>query len=104
MIEKHYGKYIRNDSDEQLGRMVAGRTETETLGETIEGRAGRDHSEPTEKLREKVGGPTWIRTRTGRKRAPVSKHTQFLNFFAEVAFAAAKLLIPKRPASHSKRS
>ena len=63
MIEKHYGKYIRNDADEQLGRMIVTRTETETLGETMEEGTGVDASEAAEKIREKVGGPTWIRTR-----------------------------------------
>ena len=37
VIEKHYGKYIRNDADEQLSRMIGKRTEGETLGETVEG-------------------------------------------------------------------
>jgi integrase len=63
MIEKHYGKYIRNDADEQLNRMIGTRTETETSGETVEGRRGTDQSEAAEKIREEVGGPTWIRTR-----------------------------------------
>ena len=61
MIEKHYGKYIRNDADEQLSRMIA--VKTETSGETQEGRTGTDESEAAEKIREKIGGPTWIRTR-----------------------------------------
>jgi integrase len=61
MIEKHYGKYIRNDSDEQLRRLLESKSETssETLGST-----------PREKQRQVVGkleeegfGPTWIRTR-----------------------------------------
>jgi integrase len=61
MIEKHYGKYIRNDADEQLARLIGAKTET--LGETVEGRTGKEDSEPSEKTREQVGGPTWIRTR-----------------------------------------
>ena len=58
MSEKHYGKYIRNDADEQLGRMIVTRTETETLGETMEEGTGVDASEAAEKIREKVGGAT----------------------------------------------
>jgi integrase len=63
MIEKHYGKYIRNDADEQLSRMIGTRTEGETLGETVEELAGIDASEAAENIQEKIGGPTWIRTR-----------------------------------------
>jgi integrase len=64
MIEKHYGKYIRNDADEQLSRMTGGKGEkTETLGETVEARRGTADSEPGEKFEERVGGPTWTRTR-----------------------------------------
>src|SRR5262245_16823711 len=61
MFEKHYGKYIRNDADEQLSRLVGPKTETftETPGETRE----PDDCEPIEKIREDVGGPTWTRTR-----------------------------------------
>ena len=57
MIEKHYGKYIRNDADEQLDKLLGAKTET--LRRTVEGQ----HSQDTENVREKVGGPTWIRTR-----------------------------------------
>ena len=53
MIEKHYGKYIRNDSDEQLDRMLG---KTETLGETQKGGTDRNASEAVENVREKVGG------------------------------------------------
>jgi len=81
MIEKHYGKYIRNDADEQLVRLIGAKTET--LGETVEGRTGTEDSEPTEKIREDVGGPTWTRTRTRRKRAPTTKHERLLSFCAE---------------------
>ncbi len=63
MIEKHYGKYIRNDSDEQLNRMTGMKSESETLGETVEEKTGTDASEAVENIREKIGGPTWIRTR-----------------------------------------
>jgi integrase len=31
MIEKHYGKYIRNDADEQLGRLFGAHTVTSTV-------------------------------------------------------------------------
>lgn len=63
MIEKHYGKYIRNDADEQLGRMIGAKSITETKGETVEELTGTDASEAAENIREKIGGPTWIRTR-----------------------------------------
>ena len=38
MIEKHYGRYIKNDSDEQLKRLFEGRPETfnETLAEGVD--------------------------------------------------------------------
>ena len=62
MIEKHYGKYVRNDIDEQL-RLVGTTTEGETLGETVEEITGTDASELREKIRKRDGGPTWIRTR-----------------------------------------
>ena len=54
MIEKHYGKYIRNDVDEQLERLL-GTVKTEIPTETF-----RDESANYAK---NVGGPTWIRTR-----------------------------------------
>jgi hypothetical protein len=38
--------------------------------------------------KEDDGGPTWIRTRTRRKIALVSKHERFLNFSAEDELAA----------------
>jgi integrase len=61
MIEKHYGKYLGGDSDEQLERLI--RAKTETLGETVEESTGRRETQAAEKIREEVGGPTWIRTR-----------------------------------------
>ena len=64
MIEKHYGKYIRNDADEQLSRMIGAKTtKTETSGETVEGRPSTADSEPAENIEKEVGGPTWTRTR-----------------------------------------
>jgi hypothetical protein len=74
MIEKHYGKYLGGDTDEQLERFTR---KTETLGETVEGRRGTAGSQGTENIRKKVGGPTWIRTRTRRKNALASKHERF---------------------------
>jgi integrase len=53
MVEKHYGKYIRDDADEQLARLVGARTET--LGETVE-KTGRRETQAVERIREKVGG------------------------------------------------
>ena len=61
--EERYRKYIRNDADEQLGRMIGARTETETSGETVEELTGTDTSEAAEFIGEEVGGPTWTRTR-----------------------------------------
>jgi hypothetical protein len=66
MIEKHYGKYIRNDADEQLNSLIDG--QAGTLGGTVEGKTGIDESQASEKIREKVGGPTWIRTSTSKNR------------------------------------
>ena len=54
VIEKHYGKYLGGDTDEQLSRLVEAKTET--LGETVEGRTVTRRSQTTEKLREKAGG------------------------------------------------
>ena len=42
MIEKHYGKYIRNDVDEQLSRIWGGKSET--LSETLQGDEGKGGS------------------------------------------------------------
>ena len=55
MIEKHYGKYVRSDAAEQLSKLAG----TVTLAE--EKRAVG--AEVAEAKRERVGGPTWIRTR-----------------------------------------
>ena len=52
MIEKHYGKYIRDDADEQLARLVGARTET--LGETVEEKTGRRETQAVERIREKL--------------------------------------------------
>jgi len=67
MIEKHYGKYIRNDADEQLSRILGAKSET--LSETLEGdkrkereRFGEKSSGGAALAEEEVGGPTWTRT------------------------------------------
>jgi hypothetical protein len=86
MIEKHYGNYIRGDADEQLARLVGARTEN--LGETVEEKTGRRETQAVERIREKVGGPTWTRTRTRRNKTPATKHKRFRSFFAEGAIAA----------------
>ena len=52
--EKHYGKHLVGDTDEQLERLMGAKTET--LGETVEGRTGTEDSEPTERNREEIGG------------------------------------------------
>src|SRR4030095_8353574 len=64
-------KYIRDDADEQLARLVGARTET--LGETVEEKTGRRETQAVERIRDKVGGPTWTRTRAGRKPDPATK-------------------------------
>jgi integrase len=61
MIEKHYGKYLGGDTDEQLERLIGAKTET--LGETLEEKTVRRETQAAEKVPEDVGGPTWIRTR-----------------------------------------
>jgi hypothetical protein len=61
MIEKHYGKYLGGDSEEQLNRLLGAKSET--LSETIRGARGTKAKTSRECFREEVGGPTWIRTR-----------------------------------------
>ncbi len=60
MIEKHYGKYIRNDVDDQLARIMGAKSET--FSETLEGEKAR-REQVAGNVRGKVGGPTWTRTR-----------------------------------------
>ncbi len=57
MIEKHYGKYIRNDSVEQLSRLFG--DESETLSETLATRKRQKVAQVVRKLRgrELVGPP-----------------------------------------------
>ncbi len=57
MIEKHYGRYVRNDAIEQLSKLVAV-TPTVTPRKSS-GRSGVKRLEN----QGKVGGPTWTRTR-----------------------------------------
>lgn len=60
MIEKHYGKYIGGNAEEQFSRLLSQQpgtfpgTEAKTLGTY--------HNEPAEKVEKEFGGPTWIRT------------------------------------------
>ena len=61
MIEKHYGKYIGGDVEEQFSRLLGGKTETFT--ETHVEATGTDPDEVVENYEEEVGGPTWTRTR-----------------------------------------
>jgi hypothetical protein len=61
MIEKHYGRYIKNDADEQLRRLVG--SESVTFSVTPKREAVGNTAEPIENLEEQNGGPTWIRTR-----------------------------------------
>ncbi len=57
MIEKHYGRYTRNDEEEQLGRLLGVETVTPSEKSRATGTQGLDNSAL------KGGGPTWIRTR-----------------------------------------
>ena len=86
MIEKHYGKYLGGDSEEQLERLI--RAKTETLGETVGEKTGRPETQAAEKIRQDDGGPTWTRTRTRRKNAPASNSEQFLRFCVQGELAA----------------
>lgn len=58
MIEKHYGKYIRNDADEQLSRL-----KTVTLAVTRQEKASDKQTQGSGKIKKDIGGPTWSRTR-----------------------------------------
>ena len=55
MIEKHYGRYIKNDVDEQLERAL-GRQSARSVHDF------GDAEEERERFGE-IGGPTWTRTR-----------------------------------------
>jgi hypothetical protein len=55
MIEIHYGKYIRNDADEQTKPEVGDKTETS--GETVERKGGRRETQATEKIQKMLVGP-----------------------------------------------
>jgi integrase len=61
MIEKHYGKYIGGNSDEQFLRLLGAKTEI--LAETVSVAAGQKSGKLSEFRGEKIGGPTWSRTR-----------------------------------------
>jgi hypothetical protein len=61
MIEKHYGKYIRGNADEQFQRLLGAKTGT--FYRTQQRAAGTEHNEVVEKTWKDIGGPTWIRTR-----------------------------------------
>ena len=51
MIEKHYGKYIRNDVDEQLARVF--RAQTETLNQTLQAQKEEKRGQVVEKAEKK---------------------------------------------------
>jgi hypothetical protein len=55
MIEKHYGNYIRNDSEEQLSRQIGAKSEP--LCETVEVTTGRPETQAAERLGRKLVGP-----------------------------------------------
>jgi hypothetical protein len=61
MIEKHYGKYIGGDVEEQLSKLIGAKPETFT--ETQVKVTGTDPDEVLENFEEEIGGPTWTRTR-----------------------------------------
>ena len=56
MIEKHYGKYLGGDSEEQLNRLLG--AESETLSETFGTPETQKQDQPRKSLRKvKVGLP-----------------------------------------------
>jgi integrase len=61
MIEKHYGKYIRNDSAEQLDRIFG--AQNRDLDRDPAADEQVQVSESAGNAEKRVGGPTWIRTR-----------------------------------------
>ncbi|HTF92147.1 MAG TPA: hypothetical protein VK632_03830 [Verrucomicrobiae bacterium] len=61
MIEKHYGKYIRNDVDEQLARVFG--VQTETLSETLQAQKEEKRGQVVEKAEKK----DWWRQRDSVK-------------------------------------
>ena len=61
MIEKHYGKYIGGDSQEQFSRLIGAKTET--FSETQVEATDTGSDEVVENFEEEAGGPTWTRTR-----------------------------------------
>ena len=61
MIEKHYGKYIGGDVEEQFSKLLG--VKPETLTETLAKATGTDPDEVFENTEKEVGGPTWTRTR-----------------------------------------
>ena len=61
MIEKHYGKYLGGDSEEQLERLLGAKSETPS--ETLEADEEPKQGQIEEISGKGGGGPTWIRTR-----------------------------------------
>ena len=61
MIEKHYGKYLGGDSEEQLNALFEAKSET--LSETFAADEGEKQSQAEEFIEKVKSGPTWIRTR-----------------------------------------
>jgi hypothetical protein len=66
MIEKHYGKYLGGDSEEQLSQLFG--VKSETLSETLEAEGEQKRGQVAGisslvGLAEGLSGPTWTRTR-----------------------------------------
>lgn len=61
MIEKHYGKCLGGDSEEQLNRLLGAKSETSS--ETFGTPGSQKQDQPEEIIKEDESGPTWIRTR-----------------------------------------
>ena len=61
MVDKHYGKYLGGDSEEQLNTLFGAKSETS--GETFGRDERQKQSQPEEFIEKDSGGPTWIRTR-----------------------------------------
>ena len=64
VIEKHYGKYLGGDTDEQLSRLVEAKTET--LGETVEGRTVTRGVKRLKSFGKKLVGPPGFEPGTNR--------------------------------------
>jgi hypothetical protein len=73
MIEKHYGKYIRNDVDEQLARVLE--AQTETLNQTLQAQKEEKRGQVVEKAEKKdwwahLDSNTSVRSKARQRKKP----------------------------------